>query len=491
MRLREVTIRDLRSVAGQDLTLPVAQRGVTALVGPNQAGKSNLARAIAIALDPSLPFDIERERPRHRPAGVPEVTLRFAGDDASGTGPSVTVAWALGTRSETVTGASAGEDLPVGAGHVVLAEAVDDVGDIVTRLAARLGLDEPASRTAVEAALLTAMNRVIPEVGTVALAWDGTRAEVTVRDDLGFTIRHATGLGRPPRWASPPTSPRPARPWPPWSSRSRRRSSTPGAQEAVRGALDDLAAAGEAAVVITSESPFVISRSPEAVVVAVARDRAGVTHVIGTARGDEPQAPLLGGLFRDPGFAAVIDRTTRIGNATRGVLVFEGGTDEAYLRIAADVLGRADELADLAIQPAGGAMAAALQAIVLRAETDTPLLVVLDNDDPGQRAKQTLVSRFTFTNRQQVTTYAEVVPDYPAGTEAEDVFDWRLVDRFVDEQGDAAIRGKRILRADEWHFDLTSAAKSAFVGWLREHAEPDDVRRWGLLLDLIRERLPA
>ena len=184
-------------------------------------------------------------------------------------------------------------------------------------------------------------------------------------------------------------------------------------------------------------------------------------------------------------------RSDGAGGNVVGVVVVEGGTDEAYLGIAAQALGRAEDVARLAVEPAGGALPAALQAVVLRAETDLPVLVLLDNDDAGRRAKQTLVSRFGFTNRTEVTTYAEVVPDHPLGTEAEDLFDWRLVERFVEEMGDEAIRGKRVLRADEWHFDLSLAAKSAFVGWVREHAGPEHCARWGALLELLAERIGA
>ncbi len=171
------------------------------------------------------------------------------------------------------------------------------------------------------------------------------------------------------------------------------------------------------------------------------------------------------------------------------MVVVEGGTDEAYLRIAGRVLGRQADLDRLAIEPAGGALPAALQAVVLRAETDLPVLVLLDNDDAGRRAKQTLTSRFGFANRTEVTTYAEVVPDHPLGAEAEDLFDWRLVDRFVEAFGEEASRGRRLLRADEWHVDLSLAAKSAFVGWLDANARPEDCDRWGALLDLLVERL--
>ena len=59
MRLHEVVVTNHRSVWGQPVRLRLAP-AVTALVGPNLAGKSNLARAVALALDSSLPYDAGR-----------------------------------------------------------------------------------------------------------------------------------------------------------------------------------------------------------------------------------------------------------------------------------------------------------------------------------------------------------------------------------------------------------------------------------------------
>jgi hypothetical protein len=133
-------------------------------------------------------------------------------------------------------------------------------------------------------------------------------------------------------------------------------------------------------------------------------------------------------------------------------------------------------------------MAAAIAAVVLRAETDVPLLVLLDHDDPGRRARDTLVQRFRFDRAREVLTYADVFEGGPPGVEAETLFDVGLVRRFVRERGPSAVRGERRLHALE-HIDLTSSGKSAFVGWLAAHADPQHLQRWGDLLDLLDDRL--
>ena len=357
---------------------------------------------------------------------------------------------------------------------------------MLARLADDLVGIDPAE---LAADLLPTLQRVLPEVAELALP-DGVGGDVVVRDRDGFPVGahvlRATfaaalaahlvraGVEVPAVVVEEPEA-----------------FLHPGAQEVLRDELLEVGVAADAPVLLTTESPFVLPRVADSRVVAVARDPRGRTRVVGQACGDEPQAPLLGGLFRDGGIAAVLDRTMRIPAGVAGVVVVEGGTDEAYLRVAGRVLGRQADVDRLAIEPAGGALPAALQAVVLRAETSLPVLVLLDNDEEGRRAKHTLTSRFGFDNRSEVTTYAEVVPDHPLGTEAEDVFDWRLVARFVEEVGEEAIRGKRLLRADEWHFDLSLAAKSAFVGWLEEHARAEHCQRWAAVLDLLEDRLAS
>jgi 5S rRNA maturation endonuclease (ribonuclease M5) len=481
MRLDAVRVRDHRTVrdAPVDLRLGTA---VTVLVGPNLAGKSNLARAVAAALDERVPFDLERERPAARPDAVPSVELHYH-DRTHGRASATTVrvSWPLGQRVVDVRPA-----LDVEAGPPVLGWAEDGPADVLARVADVLADEDPA---ALAADLLPTLRRVLPEVARIELP-TGAGGEVHVVDRDGFPVgdhvvratfaaavaAHLVRLGAdvPAVVVEEPEA-----------------FLHPGAQERLRDELVEVGVAADAPVLLTSESPFVVPRVADTRVVSVARDPSGRTRVVGEAAGDEPQAPLLGGLFRDGGIAAVLDRTMRIPPTATGVVVVEGGTDEAYLRLAARALGREDEVARLAIEPAGGALPAALQAVVLRAETSLPVLVLLDNDEQGRRAKQTLTSRFGLTNRGEVTTYAEVVPDHPVGTEAEDVFDWRLVERFVDEVGEEALRGKRVLRADEWHFDLTLSAKGAFVAWLEEHLEAAHCERWGVVLDLLAERLTA
>jgi hypothetical protein len=474
VKLAAVRIRDVRSVWGPPLEVPIGDR-VTVLVGPNRAGTSNVAWAIVAALDPDLAFRPSRDLPRDHGRTA----------DAR---PVVELIWDDGRRSEVRwdrdTGAPHVGGWPIPPGRVVHSHIHETPRDVLRRLADEL--DGDGDRTALAATIRDTCRRVLPEVDDVRIRDD---LAVEVHDDLGTVLpvpeiralvtigiaRHLVERGQPPAAVlveSPEAFLHPA------------------GQEAAAHLLDELADDAGAPVLITTSSPFTIPRVAATQVVSLARDASGRTGLVGAARGHETQARLLGGLLRDGGLAAVLDRVGQVPPGTRGVLLVEGGTDEAYLRLAADRLDRSELLDDVVVRPAGGAMAAAIAAVVLRAETDVPVVVLLDHDEPGRRARDTLVSRFHFDRTREVLTYADVFEGSPPGVEAETLFDIGLVRRFVRERGRSASHGERHLHTLE-HVDLTSSGKAAFVSWLEVHADPEHLARWGDLLDLLDERWPA
>jgi hypothetical protein len=88
VRLVGIRIRDYRSVFVDELDQPFdveLSDGMNAFVGRNNCGKSNVLRAVALALDPAVPFDPELDIPGPRQFSHPVITLRFAGvgDDVS------------------------------------------------------------------------------------------------------------------------------------------------------------------------------------------------------------------------------------------------------------------------------------------------------------------------------------------------------------------------------------------------------------------------
>lgn len=462
----EVRIRDVRSIWGPPLGVRLGEH-VTVLVGPNRSGTSNAAWAIAAALDPRRRFRPGRDLPRHV-GGTPVVDLL----DADGQRTRV--------RFDPDGGGRAVEGPPRG-GHVVLSRIHETPRDVVRRVPGEF--TDARARADLAVDLTATFRRVLPEIEQVDV---DERRSVRVRDDLGSLLpvpetralvalgvaRHLAACGTPPAATiveAPGAFLHPA------------------AQQTVAALLVEVARETGAPVVVTTSSPFIIPRVPSVRVVALARDAAGRTGLVGDAAGDETQARLLGGLLRDAGLAAVLDRIGQLPEGTRAVLIVEGGTDVAYLRLAVRLLDRGELLDHVVLSPSGGAMSAAMSAIVLRAETDVPLLVLLDHDQAGRRARHTLIRRFGFGH--EVLSYAQVLPGHPEGVEAETLFEPRLVRRFVAERGAAALHGERDLDGHP-HLDLTSAAKAAFVSWLEEHATPDQLGGWSRLLDLLAERLP-
>jgi putative ATP-dependent endonuclease of the OLD family len=79
MKLTHIRIKDFRSFSGEhDFDV---SSGVNYFVGPNNCGKSNLIRALELALDPDAVFSAERDRPaREDQRGKPpttRITLTF------------------------------------------------------------------------------------------------------------------------------------------------------------------------------------------------------------------------------------------------------------------------------------------------------------------------------------------------------------------------------------------------------------------------------
>lgn len=469
---------------------------MTVLVGPNRSGTSNLVWALAVALDANLAFQPSRDLPRRRGTDAdPKVVIdaEVARPDPADAGHAVTsratttVRFDVHRGARSVTATGSGDDRPDPCGHVVLSRVGDTPRDANLHAvrAGLLDLEDPDERAVLEAAITARARAVVPEVEATTL--DG-RGVVVIVDDLGSSLpvpmaRPLAAMGLVDALVA--LDRRPAA----LIVESPEAFLHPAAQEAVAGELLALARATAVHVVATVTSPFAVPRDADARLIAVARDAAGRTGVVGHAAGDAPQARLLGGLLRDGGLASVFDRLAIRPSDTRAVLIVEGGTDEAYLRQVATVLDREQVLADVTIHAAGGAMSAAAAAIVLRAESSVPLLVLLDHDEPGRRARDTLVSRFGFPRTKVVLTYADVFDGHPEGVEAETLFDLAFLRHFAASQGRGATRPERRVHGLV-HVPLTSSGKSAFVGWMREHADPSHLQRWNDLLDLLETQLP-
>lgn len=570
MRITRVEVKNYRSLFGEDqkpaFCFDVAA-GVNTLVGPNNCGKSNVLRAMSLALDPAQVLDRDRDMPAHYFFAVPWITLTlqcdrkvsvertllryaedyerslkgatgstfaedgvvrlavsFPGNDLSGArrveqiqargkgalrGDPEKLDKALtqlrkSYRFVLVESGQSLEELLTGKFreilHTVIREHRGDDFDAADRR--RSGYVETLQDTLLDplrCGIQAIVGDLFPEITGVSLlprvpSIDETLSEVAVhlRDGTDSALANkGTGV----RGGVTVAMLR-------YLADHGKRSMIfaveepeaflhPGAQEDLRDELEGLAARPDVTLLVSTHSPFVVSRRSDAQVVALSKSAEGRTFMAGCARGDETKASLLGGLFRDAALADILDRSAFVPSEAKAVLITEGEGDLVSLRLAAARAGRADLLDGLHLSAAGGAIKAVAQALVTKSQTAKPIMVLLDSDEPGRKAREMLSDRFRFQNKKEVTSYGELFAN-ETGIEAEDLWPSSLLEQFVTERGEAQVlTGKHKRNDGDWHYDISAAAKDELGGFLEANVAPADCERWVSLLETIRQRLAA
>lgn len=555
MKLTKVEVRNFRSLFsgdGDSLVFELGD-GMNALIGPNNCGKSNVLRAIALALDPGIEFDPERDLP---PLG-PKVTTRVVCEfEVGSTGPEKTLLKYLCQYEESAgakrpyadqgilrwtvsrrAGYRQEQFLASGAGartgdpalldkamkqfqklyRFVLVESGDNLqrllegrfreilhtviqehlkGHFEAAERKRLGFIEDLENELLRPLgdqILELVAELFPEVSEVSLAPHVPSIEASLSDvDVHLSDSVDSALAQKGTGVRGVVLVAMLKYLADQSQRSLvfaveepESFLHPGAQEDLRDDLEALSERSDVTLLMTTHSPFVVSRSPEARLFALAKNQDGATRIGGQADGSEPRASLLGGLFRDAALPDLLERAAELRSSARGFLVVEGWTDQQYLELACERLGRKDFLDQVEIIAAEGATKAAMQALIIRAETARPVLVLLDNDELGKSARRMLTTRFEFQNKKQIISYGDLFDGKAEGIEAEDLFPPQLIERFVSESGEGVLQGKYRRSDGEWHFDLTQEAKGAIPVWLGEKVDHQALDLWGELIDRI------
>ncbi|HZU17866.1 MAG TPA: DUF4268 domain-containing protein [Candidatus Dormibacteraeota bacterium] len=573
MKLTRIEVTNYRSLfadsSNRVFSVELAD-GMNALIGPNNCGKSNVLRAVALALDPTFPFDRRRDWPATLTWARPRVTLEFRCDprrppertllkyaheyelNANGGRPEtyaaantirLTVYYTGQEDQGTADGSGRHETLYArGAGAREGETELRDRALAQLRRCVRFVLIESGQslesllagkfreilhtvlkehlKTKLEAAdrhrngyvkelqdelldplrsrVLEVVSGLFPEVRAVSLVPNVPDIDRTLSDvAVNVTDRIATSLaekGTGMRGAVLVAMLR-------YMADQTRRSMVfaleepeaflhPGAQEALRDDLEKLGERPDVTVLITTHSPFVISRDGRARVIALTKGTEGRTRIAGSARGEEPHAGLLGGLFRSTVLADILDGPGRVPARARGILVVEGVTDEGFIEQAASRLGRPDLIDDLFISPAGGTERVILQATMMKLQAQRPIVVLLDADENGMAARRLLKEKLGFDDRRELLTYADIVGQIGSGTEAEDLFPWTLIDRFVQEKGEGLVMKSKTRRADGgWRYDLNGAGKEEIVDFISQRAKPADFEQWRRLIETVRHRM--
>jgi hypothetical protein len=247
----------------------------------------------------------------------------------------------------------------------------------------------------------------------------------------------------------------------------------PAGQEAIKGQLDDLAARPEVSLLVTTHSPYVISRSSEALVTELRKDTDGVTARVAAVAGDQSRASLLGSLYRDAGLAFVLERSLEVPAGTELVVVTEGYTDGLFIQLCCRAAGRSELLDGLYFIAAGKAANVVPQALLAEAATECPVIALVDHDDNGRAAAEKLKS-FNWEPAKRILSLSA----WPGkcgshDVEIEDLLPPGPVADLVAEMGENEALDAKIKCGDGWHLQLTKAWKELAIDKLESCLDDD------------------
>jgi putative ATP-dependent endonuclease of OLD family len=239
----------------------------------------------------------------------------------------------------------------------------------------------------------------------------------------------------------------------------------PAAQEIVRGHLEELAKKSTVTLLVTTHSPYVISRLPNAQVTELRKLPSGSTSFSRSARGSDDLVEVLGSLYRDIGLAGAIERSLKIPHDARAVVVTEGYTDGAFINAACKALGRMELIKGLHFIPSGSAKRLVPQAVLAGAATSVPVIALLDHDDSGRAAVVKLNSFDWKKGTREILTLNKW-PDAckrSHDVEIEDLIPAGVISVVVGKIGeDRALQAKEKCR-DDWHYRLSEEGKDALI----------------------------
>jgi hypothetical protein len=236
----------------------------------------------------------------------------------------------------------------------------------------------------------------------------------------------------------------------------------PAGQESIRGQLDDLAARPDVSLLVTTHSPYVISRSRESLVTELRKNADGVTSKVAAVAGNESRGSLLGSLYRDAGLAHVLERSLEVPEGTKLVVVTEGYTDGLFISLCCAAAGRSDLLEGVHFIPAGKASQVVPQALLAEAATEHPVVALLDHDDNGRAAIEKLKSFNWEPNKRilSLSTWLDACGRHDV--EIEDLLPKAPVEALVAELGEQALDGKTRY-GENWHLQLSKAWKELAI----------------------------
>jgi putative ATP-dependent endonuclease of the OLD family len=279
----------------------------------------------------------------------------------------------------------------------------------------------------------------------------------------------------------------------------------PAAQEQLRDDLENLAVRSDVTLLVTTHSPYIVSRRREAKAFSIRKEPDGRTVIGDQTSGDDPMMSTLGGLFRSPIVAGFLERVAHAPDDVKAVVVVEGETDRAWMTLAAERGGRPDLLDGLWIVAAGdgigdgdqgGAALAIMQALVLRSTVECPVAVLVDDDEAGKACLETLKQIDQKTKHWKkgntLFSYCMAIPNGESSWfpyEAEDLWPDSLHRTFLEQYDENAVLKGKERRPNPhggWHHDYLAPAKGPLAEHIEAEAQSSDCALWINLLEKIR-----
>lgn len=261
----------------------------------------------------------------------------------------------------------------------------------------------------------------------------------------------------------------------------------PDAHRALADGLARFTQREDVTLLVTTHSPFLFRAGddPRNTVFRVTKDEHGRSSV-SKSKIEEARTDLLGSEV----LASALEKVEAIPESTKLILVVEGQIDADYIRLASNALGVS--LAGIHIAWQRGALAVLLQSLALAAQHAPArrVMALFDNDASGKPFFELLYGRFGWQHKASdglfVSHYEKWRPNGGNSMEAEDIFEDKVVKRFLDEPGNMVfLTGSKLLNKNQnrWHYDLDRDGKTAFVRWLEQHGTPEIFEPWQPLLE--------
>lgn len=263
----------------------------------------------------------------------------------------------------------------------------------------------------------------------------------------------------------------------------------PGAQKDVSRELEGVVEWQGTSLIVSSHSPFILSRRDDAKAFSVAKTDAGATYVANECEGPESHARVISPLFNDLVVPRIIEAAAQIPEGTKGVLIVEGYTDRLYIELAAEKHGLTMLLDGILIHYSNGAMQAAMEAIIWRSRDVAPVRVLLDSDVHGKEARKLLTGKFGFSGKHVFQYSKWIDPNFPA--EAEDLFPEELLRKFVVRHGEQKVLAEKRKYQSKWHYGFTQEGKEHFAEYLRIHSKKGDFTLFSTLVRDLADAYPT